>query len=59
MAECSTCHGRHYIDIPGAAATIPPMPPRRIPCPQCQGSGDESCCEGAVGGPYEVTNGGT
>jgi hypothetical protein len=27
-----------------------------LPCPACGGCGWLSCCEGAVGGPYEVTN---
>lgn len=29
------------------------------PCPACNGTGIASCCDGAVGGPDEVTNGGT
>jgi hypothetical protein len=27
-----------------------------IPCPACGGSGQASCCEGAVGGADEITN---
>jgi hypothetical protein len=27
-----------------------------MPCPECYGRADASCCDGAVGGPYDVTN---
>jgi hypothetical protein len=55
MAHCSACNNRRYITIV-KANTVPPTPGVVRPCPQCNCLGDESCCEGAVGGPYEVTN---
>jgi DnaJ-class molecular chaperone len=58
MAVCATCYGRGYVwvDLLGRPVTIPPMVSLAKPCPACHGSGTESCCEGAVGGPEDVTN---
>jgi hypothetical protein len=68
MAVCATCYGRGYVwvDLLGRPVTIPPMGGSAFqlaqavslarPCPACHGGGTESCCEGAVGGPEDVTN---
>jgi len=45
---CGTCHGARAIQSPIGSP---------IPCPECYGTGITSCCEGACGGPGEVTNG--
>jgi hypothetical protein len=49
--RCETCRGTGWIRDPN-----PPFWIERV-CPACQGSGGASCCEGAVGGPNEATNG--
>ncbi len=41
--RCQECHGLGYQNP-------------QTPCPSCQGSGITSCCEGAVGGVYEICN---
>jgi hypothetical protein len=48
---CPTCHGTRWARDGEAARAAEP-------CPECQGQGLTSCCEGASGGPGQVTNGG-
>jgi len=57
MARCSNpaCVNGMVV-VRGPANTVPPMPGVRRPCRQCNGCGWESCCDGAVGGPDDVTN---
>lgn len=54
MAECEFCHNRRWVrDASKQPFYI------EIPCPACNGQASQSCCEGQVGGPGEVTNTGT
>lgn len=53
--ECETCRGQ------GRTFTHDYTQERVFigfaPCPNCGGTGQQSCCEGMVGGPGEATNG--
>jgi hypothetical protein len=60
---CGTCHGERgwwllarldWTEHPIGSRCKPTV--RWEPCPSCLGSGVASCCEGAVGGPGDVTN---
>lgn len=46
MMRCETCDGTGSLLLSAA-----------YPCPVCGGVGIASCCDGAVGGPDDVTNG--
>ena len=58
MMQCETCNG-----IGKILYVHDPIRPQRASdvavCPTCNGTGIASCCDGAVGGPDEVTNTGT
>jgi hypothetical protein len=41
--RCLTCHGRGWIE--NEAVNRPQLP--LIPCPRCQGTGIDHCCDGA------------
>lgn len=55
--RCEPCRGTGLQLERGPAAYRNIRPAGIVPCPACGGSGIASCCEGAVGGPAEATNG--
>lgn len=66
---CEICHGTGFVRIAGGYTEHRAVldacgirydaaraADRRVPCGNCGGTGIQSCCEGAVGGPCDVTN---
>lgn len=55
---CEECHGTGSVTT-GTFQFPPPDGPLhdlREPCPNCNGSGVQSCCDGATGRSDEVVN---
>ena len=51
--RCQDCDGSGTLPV---LALDPPRIERGLPCPSCGGTGQQSCCEGAVGNARDVTN---
>jgi hypothetical protein len=46
---CETCHGTGHVLQQWASTVL-----AELPCPECNGTGITSCCDGACGGPGDV-----